>query len=146
MEDSQYFGRGFATIKTATKYGLRGVFVKFNKKIMHRLVIAAALLLSTVTISVPLATTTAATSVVQAAARPDQEPVKVYPLSGRLLTAKSVTLFDLAGNITGVAKADTAYPVYAVAYVNGLQLLKLGTDSQWILAREGTYFPGELAS
>ncbi|MCD2256635.1 hypothetical protein FHQ08_07865 [Lactobacillus sp. CC-MHH1034] len=60
---------------------------------------------------------------------------------GVFATAKGTTLYTSDGDVAGSIQADGVYKVYAERHINGKQALKLGTDSQWIYAENGAYYP-----
>ncbi|WP_416353635.1 hypothetical protein ACNAN0_01280 [Agrilactobacillus fermenti] len=60
---------------------------------------------------------------------------------GVFATAKGTTLYTSDGDKAGSVQADGVYRVYAERHINGKQALKLGTDSQWVYAENGSYYP-----
>ncbi|MCH4171636.1 MAG: SLAP domain-containing protein [Lactobacillus sp.] len=62
-------------------------------------------------------------------------------LSGTFVAKQGTALYQADGTLAGVLGASNAYRVFAVRYINGHQALKLGNDSQWIIAATGDYYP-----
>jgi hypothetical protein len=63
------------------------------------------------------------------------------PQGGVFDTTGGTPLYDLNGNVTGSIPDSGRYQVFAVAYINGQQFVKIGTDNQWIAAAAGDYYP-----
>ncbi|GAF39964.1 hypothetical protein FC83_GL002978 [Agrilactobacillus composti DSM 18527 = JCM 14202] len=62
-------------------------------------------------------------------------------LAGTFVAKQGTALYQADGTLAGVLGASNAYRVFAVRYINGHQALKLGNDSQWIIAATGDYYP-----
>ncbi|MCH4170239.1 MAG: family 78 glycoside hydrolase catalytic domain [Lactobacillus sp.] len=62
--------------------------------------------------------------------------------SGLIVLDQGTPLFGISGQtIVSRIVAAGNYKVFAERYINGQQALKLGTDTQWVLANAGAYYP-----
>ncbi|MCD2256620.1 SLAP domain-containing protein [Lactobacillus sp. CC-MHH1034] len=61
--------------------------------------------------------------------------------NGTFYANAGTPLYDRNGGQAGSISATGAYKVFALTYINGKQALKLGSDSQWIMAAAGAYYP-----
>ncbi|MCH4171635.1 MAG: hypothetical protein LKF36_10455 [Lactobacillus sp.] len=62
-------------------------------------------------------------------------------LNGTFDANAGTALYSADGSLTGTITTSGLYKVFAVTYINGHQAVKLGNDSQWIIAATGDYYP-----
>lgn len=62
-------------------------------------------------------------------------------LNGTFDANAGTALYSSDGTLTGTISSSGLYKVFAVTYINGHQAVKLGNDSQWIIAATGDYYP-----
>ncbi|GAF39963.1 hypothetical protein FC83_GL002977 [Agrilactobacillus composti DSM 18527 = JCM 14202] len=62
-------------------------------------------------------------------------------LNGTFAANAGTALYSADGTLTGTISTSGLYKVFAVTYINGHQAVKLGNDSQWIIAATGDYYP-----
>lgn len=67
--------------------------------------------------------------------------VRQVNLSGTFYTTAGTPLTNAQGEKTGTIASTGSYQIFAVRYIDGKQSLKLGNDSQWIVAANGDYYP-----
>ena len=66
---------------------------------------------------------------------------KTAPLSGTFDANAGTPMYDQSGKMTGTIDSEGLFQVFGVTYINGKQAVKLGNDSQWVIAASGDYFP-----
>lgn len=67
--------------------------------------------------------------------------VRQVDLNGTFYTTAGTPLTNVKGEKTGTIASTGSYQIFAVRYIDGKQSLKLGNDSQWIVAANGDYYP-----